>query len=109
MFNLDVISSTTSMSNINGLTQFSESIKNTENLEKTDKVEFSSVLEKVISDVNESQLISNEKVDKFIKGEDVAVHDVMIAMNEAQMSMQLLIEVRNKIVEAYQEINRLSL
>lgn len=109
MFNLDVISSTTSMSNINGLTQFSESIKNTENLEKTDKVEFSSVLEKVISDVNESQLISNEKVDKFIKGEDIAVHDVMIAMNEAQMSMQLLIEVRNKIVEAYQEINRLSL
>ena len=109
MFNLDVISSTTSMSNINGLTQFSESIKNTENTKNTEKVEFSNVLEKVISDVNESQLISNEKVDKFIKGEDVAVHDVMIAMNEAQMSMQLLIEVRNKIVEAYQEINRLSL
>lgn len=109
MFNLDVISSTTSMSNINGLTQFSESIKNTGNTKNTEKVEFSNVLEKVISDVNESQLISNEKVDKFIKGEDVAVHDVMIAMNEAQMSMQLLIEVRNKIVEAYQEINRLSL
>lgn len=106
MFNLDVISSTTSMSNINGLTQFSESIKNVENTKET---EFSNVLEKVISDVNESQLVSNEKVDQFIKGEDVAVHDVMIAMNEAQMSMQLLLEVRNKIVEAYQEINRLSL
>lgn len=106
MFNLDIISSTTSMSNINGLTQFSESIKNTE---KTKETEFSNVLEKVISDVNESQLVSNEKVNQFIKGEDVAVHDVMIAMNEAQMSMQLLLEARNKIVEAYQEINRLSL
>lgn len=106
MFNLDVISSTTSMSNVNGLTQFSESIKNTN---KEESVEFSNVLDKVISDVNESQLISNDKVEQFIKGEDVAVHDVMIAMNEAQMSMQLLIEVRNKLVEAYQEINRLSL
>ena len=45
----------------------------------------------------------------FIKGEDVSMHDVMIAMNEAQMSMQMLLEVRNKVVEAYQEINRLSL
>lgn len=108
MFSLDAISSTTSMSNVNGLTQFSESLKNTSNT-NTKEVEFSNVLEKVIGDVNESQLVSNEKVEQFIKGEDVAVHDVMIAVNEAQMSMQLLLEVRNKVVEAYQEINRLSL
>lgn len=106
MFNLDVINSTTSMSSVNGLTQFSDVLKKTDD---TKEVEFSNVLEKVISDVNESQLISNEKVEQFIKGEDVAVHDVMIAMNEAQMSMQLLLEVRNKIVDAYNEINRLSL
>lgn len=106
MFNLDVINSATSMSSINGLSQFTDTVKSSQN---TEKKEFSNVLEKFIGDVNESQLVSNETVDKFIKGEDVAVHDVMIAMNEAQMSMQLLLEVRNKVVEAYQEINRLSL
>lgn len=109
MFNLDVVSSATSMSNVNGLSQFSEITKKVDDVKENEKANFSNILEQVISEVNESQLISNEKVDMFIKGEDVAVHDVMIAMNEAQMSMQLLIEARNKVVEAYKEINNLSL
>lgn len=108
MFNLDVISSSTPTNAINGVVQFNESTKNL-NVNDSEKVEFSNVLEEVIYKVNESQVIANDKVDMFIKGEDVSMHDVMIAMNEAQMSMQMLLEVRNKVVEAYQEINRLSL
>lgn len=108
MFNLDVISSSTPINATNGVVQFNESTKNL-NVNDSEKVEFSNVLEEVIYKVNESQLIANDKVDMFIKGEDVSMHDVMIAMNEAQMSMQMLLEVRNKVVEAYQEINRLSL
>lgn len=104
MFNLDVISSASSISNTNGLVDFTQSVKNVD-----DKVEFSNILEKAIGEVNQSQLTSNEAVNKFIKGEDISVHEVMVAMQEAQMSMQLLIEARNKVVEAYQEINRLSL
>lgn len=104
MFNLDVISSASSISNTNGLVDFTQSVKNVD-----DKVEFSNILEKAIGEVNQSQLTSNEAVSKFIKGEDISVHEVMVAMQEAQMSMQLLIEARNKVVEAYQEINRLSL
>lgn len=108
MFNLDVISSSTPINATNGVVQFNESTKNL-NVNDSKKVEFSNVLEEVIYKVNESQVIANDKVDMFIKGEDVSMHDVMIAMNEAQMSMQMLLEVRNKVVEAYQEINRLSL
>ena len=108
MFNLDVISSSTPINATNGVAQFNESTKNL-NVNDSEKVEFSNVLEEVIYKVNESQVIANDKVDMFIKGEDVSMHDVMIAMNEAQMSMQMLLEVRNKVVEAYQEINRLSL
>ena len=104
MFNLDVISSATSVSNVNGLVKFSETKKDIK-----EEVEFSNILEKTINDVNNSQLVSNDKIDKFIKGEDVSVHEVMVAMQEAQMSMQLLVEARNKVIEAYQELNRLSL
>lgn len=104
MFNLDVVSSATSVSNVNGLVKFSETKKDVK-----DEVEFSNILEKTINDVNNSQLVSNDKIDKFIKGEDVSVHEVMVSMQEAQMSMQLLVEARNKVVEAYQELNRLSL
>lgn len=48
-------------------------------------------------------------IDSFIKGEDVTMHDVMLSMQESQMSMQLLIEMRNKMVETYQEINKVQL
>ena len=108
MFNLDVISSSTPINTTNGVVQFNESVKSS-NVNESEKVEFSNVLQEVISKVNESQLVANDKVDMFIKGENVSMHEVMIAMNEAQMSMQMLLEVRNKVVEAYQEINRLSL
>lgn len=108
MFNLDIINSSTPITANNGLVPFSDNIKNVA-IENEEKVEFSSILQETISKVNESQVIANDTVDMFIKGEDVSMHEVMIAMNEAQMSMQMLIEVRNKVVEAYQELNRLSL
>ena len=103
MFNLDVVSSATSVSNVNGLVNFSEPSNSEE------KVEFSNILEKAINDVNNAQIVSDESVEKFIKGEDISVHEVMISMQEAQMSMQLLVQARNQIVEMYQELNRLSL
>ncbi|EPZ56643.1 flagellar hook-basal body complex FliE family protein [[Clostridium] sordellii ATCC 9714] len=37
------------------------------------------------------------------------MHDVMVSAQEAQMSMQLMIEVRNKVYEAYQDLNRVQL
>lgn len=70
---------------------------------------FSKVIGDVINNVNDKQIESNSMIDSFIKGEDVTMHDVMLSMQESQMSMQLLIEMRNKIVEAYQEINKVQL
>ena len=40
-------------------------------------------------------------------GEPVELHDVMIAMEEADLSLRLALQVRNKLVEAYQEIQRM--
>ncbi|MFC0677983.1 flagellar hook-basal body complex protein FliE [Lysobacter korlensis] len=42
-------------------------------------------------------------------GQDVSVHDVMIVMEEARTNMMLLVEVRNRVVEAYQELTRMQL
>lgn len=70
---------------------------------------FSKVIGDVINNVNDKQIESNNMIDSFIKGEDVTMHDVMLSMQESQMSMQLLIEMRNKMVETYQEINKVQL
>lgn len=90
------------------------SILNSVNIQKpveesTKEKSFSQVISGAINKVNEAQVSADNKVEGFIKGEDVTMHDVMLSMQESQLSMQLLIEVRNKVVEAYQELNRVQL
>ena len=72
--------------------------------EKTNGTSFSNVLSDAISKVNDSEVNANNKI-----GEDVEMHEVMLAMQESVLSLQALIEVRNKTVEAYQEISKLQL
>lgn len=77
--------------------------------EKTNGKSFSNVLSDAISKVNDSEVNANNKIESLIKGEDVEMHEVMLAMQESVLSLQALIEVRNKTVEAYQEISKLQL
>ena len=77
--------------------------------EKTNVTSFSNVLSDAISKVNDSEVNANNKIESLIKGEDVEMHEVMLAMQESVLSLQALIEVRNKTVEAYQEISKLQL
>ena len=77
--------------------------------EKTNGTSFSNVLSDAISKVNDSEVNANNKIESLIKGEDVEMYEVMLAMQESVLSLQALIEVRNKTVEAYQEISKLQL
>ena len=77
--------------------------------EKTNGTSFSNVLSDAISKVNDSEVNANNKIESLIKGEDVEMHEVMLAMQESVLSLQALIEVRNITVEAYQEISKLQL
>ena len=77
--------------------------------EKTNGTSFSNVLSDAISKVNDSEVNANNKIESLIKGEDVEMREVMLAMQESVLSLQALIEVRNKTVEAYQEISKLQL
>lgn len=71
--------------------------------------DFGEFLENKMNEVNEKHIDANNKVESMIKGEDVSMHEVMLSAQEAQMSMQLLIEVRNKIYDAYQEMNKVQI
>ncbi|WP_195986940.1 flagellar hook-basal body complex protein FliE [Clostridium sp. D53t1_180928_C8] len=79
------------------------------NSEKELRTSFSNVLSDAINKVNDKEVNANNKIEALIKGQDVSMHEVMIAMQESQLSLQALIEVRNKTVEAYQEISKLQL
>lgn len=88
---------------------FAQEIKNEVVNNEDNKVNFSDVIDKAINKVNESQVNANNAIEGLIKGEDVSMHEVMLSMQESQISMQLMLEVRNKLYEAYQEVNRVQL
>lgn len=68
---------------------------------------FSQVLEQFVTDVNTLQNKASESIEKLATGEITDVHQVMIAVEEAGTAMEFMLEIRNKIVEAYQEIMRM--
>jgi len=70
---------------------------------------FSSLLKDKLDEVNDKQISADNAMESFVKGEGTDVHEVMLSAEEAKMSLQLAVQVRNKLVEAYQEINRMQL
>ncbi|CAG9619714.1 flagellar hook-basal body complex protein FliE [Sutcliffiella rhizosphaerae] len=69
--------------------------------------EFSTYLKNAINEVNNSQVASNELTTKLVNNQGVELHDVLIAQQKASVAMQLTMEIRNKGIEAYQEIMRM--
>ncbi|MEW6540714.1 MAG: flagellar hook-basal body complex protein FliE [Bacillota bacterium] len=68
--------------------------------------DFGRLLNEAVNRLNESQVRADTAVRQFLAGEVQDVHQVIIALREAELTMQLAVEVRNKVLEAYQEINR---
>lgn len=68
---------------------------------------FGETLTKAIGDVNTLQTEAGEAMEKMIVGEDVDLHQVMIAAEKAKTSFDLLMEVRNKALDAYRELMRM--
>jgi flagellar hook-basal body complex protein FliE len=70
---------------------------------------FADVLSNALGDVQSKQDLADEAIRKLATGEVTDVHQVMVAFEQARLSMQMLTEVRNKLVEAYQEVSRMQI
>jgi flagellar hook-basal body complex protein FliE len=68
---------------------------------------FSETLRGAMDQVQELQGAADNKVAGLIDGSGMDVHSAMIAVEQADLSFQLMMQVRNKIVAAYQEISRM--
>ena len=68
---------------------------------------FSKFLGEMIEKANGSQQESDKAIQQLVTGETKSLHEVMIAMEKANVNFQFLNQVRNKAVEAYQEIMRM--
>jgi flagellar hook-basal body complex protein FliE len=68
---------------------------------------FGDMLKSAISTANELQKQSDVEIQKLMTGETQDLHTTMIAVQKADLSFQMMMQVRNKIVQAYQEIMRM--
>ncbi|BAU58854.1 flagellar hook-basal body complex protein FliE [Halorhodospira halochloris] len=69
--------------------------------------EFSSLLRQAVEHVNDRQVDSTDLKDAYMRGEDVQLTDVMISSQKAQLSFEAMKEVRNRFLEAYEEISNM--
>jgi flagellar hook-basal body complex protein FliE len=84
------------------------------NKTETNKVEsglesFATTLQNSLDEINTSQVNANTASEALVKGEDVEISDVMLASEEAKVSLQFAVQIRNKLVEAYKEISQMQL
>ncbi|MDD3706481.1 MAG: flagellar hook-basal body complex protein FliE [Clostridiaceae bacterium] len=74
---------------------------------ESNKVSFTDFLNNALNDVNKLQIESEQLNQAFAMGLNDNIHQVMIASEKADIALQFTIQVRNKVLEAYQEIMRM--
>ncbi len=68
---------------------------------------FADLLRKAVDQVDELQKQRDKVADRMVAGEVSEAHEVMVAAEEAKLAFELLLEVRNRLLESYQEIMRM--
>ena len=68
---------------------------------------FKKIMNDLVKDVDQLHKAAEKTTEKLVTGELEDVHQVVVAMEEAQTSFRLMMEIRNKMVEAYKEIMKM--
>ena len=70
---------------------------------------FMGSLKEAISHINDAQSGASQAVDALVTGQTTNIHQTMVALQQADVSFQLMMQVRNKLVSAYEEIQRMQI
>lgn len=77
--------------------------------EGSQKTNFGKVFAQSLNNLNDINMATANKMEAFSSGQNIEVHEVMLSMEKTGMAMGLAMQVRNKLVDAYHEINRMQL
>ena len=94
---------------ISAISKMLPSINTSNPIEKSGTEKFGNILSNFIGDVNQSQIDANNMTKEYIEGGKVQIQDVMIAGEKAQTSLDLLMEIRNKAIDTYNELTRMQI
>jgi flagellar hook-basal body complex protein FliE len=68
---------------------------------------FGAILDNFVGEVNDKMNVAGAEQAKVLSGESTNLHQAMISLQEAGVAFSLMVEVRNKLVESYQELMRM--
>ena len=68
---------------------------------------FGTVLKQTLKDINDLQVQADQTIEKVEVDNSASIHEAMIALEKADISFRAMMQVRNKIIEAYQEVMRM--
>jgi flagellar hook-basal body complex protein FliE len=75
---------------------------------QSERLDFQSVLKEAVRGVSDAQNVAQSKAQAYQLGDDaVTLEDVMISIQKANLAMQGMVQVRNRLVEAYREVMNL--
>lgn len=77
--------------------------------QKADSPSFAELLQNEFQKSNQLQKEADDLTQKLLVGEVEHLHEVTIAAEQANLALQLTVQIRNKLVEAYQEISRMQI
>ncbi|MBE2983957.1 flagellar hook-basal body complex protein FliE [Campylobacter sp. RM9344] len=93
------------INNINGINEASLA-QNNKKVSQANQNEFENILNNSLKELNEVQVNADKAVADLATGEVKDLHQAAIAIGKADMSMKLMLEIRNKAISAYKEISR---
>jgi flagellar hook-basal body complex protein FliE len=70
---------------------------------------FQNLLGDFVGEVNAKQIAAGDAISGLMSGKNVSLHQTMISMEEASVSFQMMVEVRNKLLDSYQELMRMQI
>jgi flagellar hook-basal body complex protein FliE len=70
---------------------------------------FENLLGGMVEDVAQKQAAAGSAVTGLLSGKNVSLHQAMISMEEANVSFQMMVEVRNRLMDSYQELMRMQI
>lgn len=94
--------------NVNSISQISANTYKGET-KTSSKNMFQEVLDNAIKNANEADLANKAEIGKLLSGSTDDLHTSMIAMEKAEIALQYSIQIRNKILDAYNEIMRMQI
>jgi len=92
------------LGSINSDTQFQ-----TSSVSPSGGASFENLLGGLVNDVAQKQAAASHAVTGLLSGQNVSLHQAMISMEEANVSFQMMVEVRNRLLDSYQELMRMQI